>query len=159
MVLGHTAEVKIVDIGVDWLTLTSNREGEYHESTLTNWYDVFGQIRANNGLVEDGSSLGYVGLKTEGAFIGTRYDGAMIRLSGKVARDHFLSLQAQSAAPTRIDVQVTCYWKGSGLHPPRHVVDDGEVIRAMDERHVWTGAADGTPLLRAPAIHDRFSLT
>lgn len=140
MVPGQTSTCNVVDIGVDWLTLTSNKEANGHDTSLTNWYGVFGRVRQNSGMVEDGHFLGYSGVRTDGMFIGTRHDGAMCRLSGPSARDYFLSLATDGAAPTRIDLQVTCSWIGTGLHPPRlaalHAGSANEMLPTSRQRNV-----------------------
>lgn len=140
MVLGRTSQCEVVDIGCDWITLTSNNETAHHDITLNNWYEVFSRIRKQNGMTEDGSFLGYSGLKSEGAFVGTRYDGAMIRLSGTRAREHFLSLETEDATVTRLDIQVTCKWTGTGAHPPRlvamHAESANELLPSSRQRNV-----------------------
>lgn len=140
MVLGHTSEVTVLDVGVDWLTATSDREGAQHDLTLASWYEAFNRVKHESGLVETASFLGYNGIKTNGFFIGTRYDGAMARLSGKVARDTFLSLQMTDAVPTRLDVQVTVSWKGTGMHPPRlaalHAGTANETLPISRQRNI-----------------------
>lgn len=140
MVLGNTSEVQVLDVGCDWLTVTSDREHAEHDLTLASWYEVFNRIRHTNGLVKDGHFLGYQGIATDGAFVGTRYDGAMLRLSGPVARDNFLSVVMRGASPTRLDVQVTCSWKGTGMHPPRlaalHAGTANELLPISRQRNI-----------------------
>lgn len=137
---GTTSNCRIVDVGIDWITLTSPRESELHDVLLNNWYEVFNRIRLVNGLLDDASVLGYAGIKTDGAFVGTRYDGAMIRLTGRIAREHFLSLKYETANCTRIDVQVTCEWTGTGAHPPRlvamHANASNELLPKSRQRNI-----------------------
>lgn len=140
MIPGRTSACTVVDVGVDWITLTSSTAHEPHDVTLANWYDVFNRVRHHSGMVEDASFLGYSGLKTEGMFIGTRFDGAMVRLSGPIARDNFLALQTAGASVTRLDLQVTCHWEGTGLHPPRlvalHATAANELLPTSRQRNV-----------------------
>jgi len=119
IVLGPRTDVTIVDVGVDWITLVSLKDSEDHDKTLNNWYEQFGRIRSQTGIVEDGQMMGYQGIKTDGIFVGTRWDGAMIRISGKTARSMFLTLNAGKSSVTRLDVQVTVHFPGDGMHPPR----------------------------------------
>jgi len=118
-VIGLRPDVTIVDAGVDWLTLVSPKASADHELTLNAWYDQYQQLRRRTGIVEDAAMMGYQGIRTEGMFVGTRWDGAMCRISGKTARELFLIVPPGDSNITRLDVQVTCHAPGDGIHPPR----------------------------------------
>lgn len=140
MIPGHTSECTVVDIGVDWLTLVAPITDENHNATLDNWYQIFNRVKLDSGLVEDGHFLGYAGVRTDHMFVGTRYDGAMVRVSGPVARDRFLALARSGCNVTRLDVQVTCTWQGTGMHPPRlvalHANSANELLPKSRQRNV-----------------------
>lgn len=110
---------EVLDCGVDWLTATSKKDTIKHEQVLASWYEVFRQWRHDNGLMAEASFLGYQGVTSEGMFIGTRYDGAMLRMSGKAARKLWQQIWLEECKITRLDVQVTVQWEGAGFHPAR----------------------------------------
>lgn len=110
---------EVLDCGVDWLTATSKKDSAKHEQVLASWYEVFRQWRHDNGLMSEASFLGYQGVTSEGLFIGTRYDGAMLRMSGKAARQLWQQMWLEDCKITRLDVQVTVQWEGVGFHPAR----------------------------------------
>lgn len=118
-VMGIRPNVQILDAGVDWLTLTSTKESTDHELTLNAWYEQFQLLRRRTGIMEDAAMMGYQGIKTEGMFVGTRWDGAMCRISGKTARELFLEIPPGSSNITRLDVQVTIHDIDGKIHPPR----------------------------------------
>lgn len=140
MVPGHTSTCTVVDVGVDWLTLVSNRDAEHHDLTLNAWYEAFHLQKHRTGLIEDAHLLGYSGIKTEGFFMGTRYDGAMARVSGTLAKEVFLSLPTAGATATRLDLQVTVKWTGTGVHPCRlaaiHAAAQNELLPSSRQRNI-----------------------
>lgn len=131
MIPGRTSKSTILDVGVDWLTLVSNREAPGHDLTLSAWYEVFNKAHRRVGLVDEANILGYAGLKTESMFVGTRFDGAMCRISSALAREVFLSLPFAGATPTRLDLQVTVQWEGTGAHPCRLAAIHAEGANAL----------------------------
>lgn len=130
-VLGINPNVQIIDVGVDWLTFVSNKESEDHELTLNAWYEQYQLLRRETGIMEESSMMGYQGTKTEGMFVGTRWDGAMIRVSGKTAKEYFLRIPPGTSNITRMDVQVTVYAPSDGLHPPRLAAVQAEASNAQ----------------------------
>lgn len=113
------AGTPIIDAGVDWLTVTSLKTHEGHERDLTNWYEILNRRRHDAGVYEEASVLGYAGLKTEHLFVGTRWDGAMLRMSGSYARETWNAVSVSNGNVTRLDLQVTVQWNGEGAHPAR----------------------------------------
>lgn len=140
MIPGRTSKSRIIDVGVDWLTLVSSKEVENHDLALAGWYEAFNLARHRSGLVDDAHVLGYAGIKTENMFVGTRFDGAMMRVSGPLAKESFLSLPYKLASVTRLDLQVTVNWEGTGAHPCRlaaiHAQSANELLPSSRQRNI-----------------------
>lgn len=140
MVQGNKAVVTILDAGVDWLTLVSNKETPNHDLVLSEWYNAFNVVKHRSGMVDDAHVLGYAGIRTEGMIVGTRYDGAMVKVSGKTAKEQFLQLPSKDCNVTRLDVQVTVSWEGTGLHPCRlaalHATAANEILPISRQRNI-----------------------
>lgn len=140
MVPGNKSSVTILDAGVDWLTLVSPLQAEMHDLTLNSWYETFNRVKHRSGLVDEANILGYAGIRTEGMLVGTRYDGAMVKVSGKTAKDVFLNLPHNGCNVTRLDVQVTVTWEGTGLHPCRlaalHATSANEILPVSRQRNI-----------------------
>jgi len=129
--LGSKSEVKVVDCGVDWITVTCAKKVPDHESILDSWWNVLKRRRTEIGQTEPATFLGYQGLKCDGIFVGTRWDGAMIRISGSFARHAWQGVRVGDGTVTRLDVQVTVEWIGDGPHPPRMAAIQAEAANEL----------------------------
>jgi len=108
---GLASPAKLVEVGVDWLTLTSHdphRGGE--------WYDTFCEIaefaRGEGYLDEASTWLGYTGHKVGRLFVGARSDGWIVRLSSDWAERYGGLFFPDAVRCTRIDLAVTTWQQG-----------------------------------------------
>lgn len=97
---------KLVDVGVDYLTLTSRESTRYLE-----WKEAFNfcaaEEQARGNKWHDARLLGYEGEQCGHVFIGKRTDGYMARLSSGAADHYGLLFSPDACHCTRIDLQVT----------------------------------------------------
>lgn len=124
------ATARVIDCGVDWLTVTSSKDNADHELVLFSWYEIMKERRRWTGTYEEKTFLGYQGTATDGIFVGTRYDGAMIRVSGEFSREIWSSINAKGSSITRLDVQVTVQYESDGPTPPRAAAIQAENANA-----------------------------
>lgn len=100
------AGIPILSAGVDWLTITSRSYTE--EIDLLDLGSF--AIEQERGCGNDQRQLsiqGYRGMACGGAFVGTRDDGAMLRLSGAPAKHAWKPALATGGVVTRLDIEVT----------------------------------------------------
>lgn len=122
---------EIIDTGVDWLTAVLSSEAVKSGRRYQEWEELFNAIAPLGEVNQAAHWLGYQGKSFEGAFIGLRYDGGAIRLSGQVARDNWLGLDLSEAHITRCDVQVTCRWEAETITPVRRAAVQAEGANAL----------------------------
>jgi hypothetical protein len=100
-------QVKTIDIGVDYLTLTTKEPTRYAE-----WLSVFeavaAQEQARGHKWADARILGYTGSLCGHVFVGKRDDGAMARLSSSAAEIYGPLFSPDACHCSRIDIQATC---------------------------------------------------
>lgn len=105
----------ILDAGIDWLTLTENREtakGKALHACTVEW--LVGSCEGGAGLTPQ-KPQGFEGAGNEFGFMGVRGDLIMVRVSGRNATDYFVKLMeyGQDFHCTRIDTQVTARYSGN----------------------------------------------
>lgn len=98
----------LVEVGVDWLTATyATERARVAIGTLA---DRWQRDRAQDGYdLKPWNWNGYRGSVTDGITWGTRDDSAILRISGKFARQHFLAAMCFATNVSRIDIQLTAY--------------------------------------------------
>jgi hypothetical protein len=97
---------EIVAAGVDWITLTSPRDGRDLQLLVAADAILEHEEQAGNKLSRIHWQR-YDLRKCGGASAGLRDDGALVRLSGETARTHWRSFIPYARTVTRIDVQST----------------------------------------------------
>jgi hypothetical protein len=94
------------DIGVDWLTCF--RASTKHENPLwTAGREMLGASMRSGNDMRELKLQGFYGRKSGGVFVGSRYDGSLVQLTGSDARDNWKALMPHQTNVTRIDLQVT----------------------------------------------------
>jgi hypothetical protein len=105
-VLTPALQKNITEVGVDWVTCTAPADG--HDLHLLTRADAI--IAEEEAAGNDLERLRWqrYDLKTCGSCsAGVRDDGAIVRLSGKVAREHWWRVVPYARNVSRLDVQVT----------------------------------------------------
>ena len=94
---------------VDWLTCTWNRENPDSSQYLLNVLDFEEVLREKGNLTEVSQWQGYLGRKTASFFVGERYDGYCVRVSGSTAHPAFTSIYRSGMHVSRLDIAVTAW--------------------------------------------------
>jgi len=98
--------VKMVEAGVDWLTMTTTEEARYEE-----WKQAFSFVAAEEQMRghkwDEANWFGYHGEACGHAFIGRRRDGAMAKLTSAAAEQYGHLFSPDAVHVTRIDLQIT----------------------------------------------------
>lgn len=127
---------KLVDIGIDWLTLTTKDPRRY-----TDWLAAFEfvatQEQARGHKWAKARLLGYEGESCGHAFVGRRDDGAMCRLTSAAAEEYGMQFEPDACHCTRIDLQAT-----ARMNEPRP-----EMIKSLYERAKAHKGSNGRPPL------------
>lgn len=97
---------KTIDIGVDYLTLTSKETSRWID-----WKQAFAiaasEEKARGHKWVESRLMGYAGEMCGHVFIGRRDDGFLARLTSYAAQDYGMSFEPDACHATRIDLQVT----------------------------------------------------
>jgi hypothetical protein len=97
---------KLVDIGCDWMTLTT-RDQMRGEEWKAEFSFVASLEQAKGYKWSDARLFGYVGEACGHAFWGKGINGFMVRLSSSCAQEHGLLFSPDAVHCTRIDFQAT----------------------------------------------------
>lgn len=97
---------EIVSAGVDWVTLTL-KEGKSTVPFLERASSLLHKESARGNMIKPWGFSGYTGLRCAEIHFGQRYDGACLRLSGKLAHEHWREFYDFGSRPSRIDIEVT----------------------------------------------------
>jgi hypothetical protein len=92
--------------GVDYISLTASDPQAVAEMRLW-WTRYTIQAQSEGNDVARSSRLGYDGHSTRAGFFGSRHDGSMLRVSGKLAAEVVERVTHAGVNATRIDVQFT----------------------------------------------------
>jgi DNA relaxase NicK len=97
---------EIIDSGIDWITLsfTDQKRGQI---ALTKASLLFQQEHSAGDDKHTWNLFGYEGFRCGGIRFGTRYDSALIQLSGPLAQQHWNEFLPLSTNCSRLDLQVT----------------------------------------------------
>lgn len=105
----------IVNCGPDWLTVTSERTGV--SNALEDWGNsLLHKEKASAGQVTLARSLGYVGHRAAGLFVGSRPRSVMVQLSGPRCTPLAPEAIALCSNVSRLDLQVTVWTEGEQPH-------------------------------------------
>lgn len=116
---------KIVDAGMDYLTLTTREPSRYSE-----WREAFAfvasveQAKGHKWAVT--RVLGYDGEQCGHAFVGKREDGAMLRLSSAAAQEWGSLFAPEACHCTRIDLQATVEFAAPDQHMLERAYDTAQ---------------------------------
>jgi len=125
---------KLIDIGLDWLTLTtkeSSRGAEWHEAFV----GVASVEQARGHKWREVHLLGYAGEQCGHIFWGKGQNGWMVRLSSQLADEQGYLFAPEAVHCTRIDMQVTCEFTTRAPH----------LIERLYEHAVAAPAKNGRP--------------
>lgn len=95
-----------VEVGCDWLSATSADNVAIERMRLL-WVRMTGAAHGVSRETKPATWLGYMGERIDGAFFGGRHDGALVRLSGRMASTYALQVLGRGFRPSRLDLQVT----------------------------------------------------
>ena len=99
-------QTKIIDAGIDWMTITTKDTKRFEE-----WTEAFALVaseeKARGHKWGSAHILGYKGESCGHAFLGKRTDGAMVRLTSSAAQTYGHLFSPEACHVTRIDLQVT----------------------------------------------------
>lgn len=125
----------LLEVGVDYLTVTADggARGALVEARVIALYRD--ELRAGN-FVRPWGMAGYTGFRVGQVEYGTRHDGCVARLRGKLAADHWPKFFAAADNCSRIDEQITVRAGGGARALLRN-----EYRRALRRHH--TNAAAG----------------
>lgn len=105
---------KLIDVGVDWMTLTTK-----DSSRAVEWREAFQAVASEEQQRgyqwKEAKFYGYTGEQCGRVLYGKRNDGALVRLSSSLAHDAGMLFEPDAAHCTRIDLQVTA--ELAGEHP------------------------------------------
>jgi hypothetical protein len=134
----------IISSGIDWVTATV-APGR-RQDLLTGFASGLIHSRAKEGYQSRSwTGLGYQGETIDGCTIASRPDGALIRLSGEVARKHAPYVLQWAQNITRLDVQVTLCDPDPGFDWSAYVLKTA----SMDAR-VRAGMTKTTRIVSTP---------
>lgn len=102
-----TPSVVRVTAGVDWATLTMRRDRPWSEIWAQRAYASLSAIAGGADRLTPGNMMGYIGVRSEGCFCGSREDGFIAILAGHHANEHWDSLFYPGVHVARLDVQCT----------------------------------------------------
>lgn len=100
-------ENTLVDIGLDYLSVSLPITGKGYPQWLGAAYDALGAISQAGNEMRAGSFQGYEGIYCAGAFAGARIDGGHYHIPGAYADQYFDALFHTEAHYSRLDLQST----------------------------------------------------
>lgn len=111
------ASQEIVDLGVDWLTVTGNTKSSRKKLELFGMRLMEEEHDYGNER-KPWSFKGYDGFRSGGVEVGTRYDSSIVRITGGLAREHYLEAYHTATNCSRVDFQVTV---NNGIEPQQWI--------------------------------------
>lgn len=159
-VAGHCYER--VEGGVDWLSCTLKVEDDPTGIIYAKWCHIIAKIGREGHQTKERSLLGYDGITAGNCFCGARADSIYLQLSGAHANDHFAQVDGDGVHYSRIDVQVTIWYKEERNdiakdinRQLRHLSESGEQ-RSRLKWYIIEGSDGGdTIYLGAPSSDQR----
>ncbi len=112
---------EILEVGIDYITATQS--GPPSTSSLASFGTyLVGEEESRGHTRRAYRASGYQGTHAGGAATGRRYDGAIVRLSGPTAAEHWEQVVSMSTNVSRLDVQVTlCPGEGVKQRLLKHI--------------------------------------
>lgn len=101
-----THPVEVVDVGVDWITLTASHPDLCFKQ-LTRAGALLQRVQKQGFMKHPFSMQGYTGFRAGSVELGARPGGTLVRLGSNVARDYWKDIFYVSENCSRIDLQVT----------------------------------------------------
>lgn len=144
--------IEAVTAGVDWITLTLDREAPYAQTWLE------GNLRCLDGIETEGYKLefrkllGYEGVSCGGSFVGEREDGFMVQFSGRHAHKYVHRALRADAHVSRLDLQVTVKYevmpKGIAKGAYREAMHENKTLPKSRQRKIYiiVGSDNGDTL-------------
>lgn len=143
------AELPVLSASIDWLTATVSKPVRlpFAEQAVTRWQTV----RAADGYpTRPYVANGYSGTYVDGITWGERGDGAMIRLSGEMAKKYATQALMWAENVTRVDFQITVQddnaardWATMALAAASH---DKRIESGLTKWETITSSAGGSTL-------------
>jgi len=96
-----------VTAGVDWATLTMRRDKAWSEIWCQRAYACLCAIGGGQERLTPANLMGYIGVRSEGCFVGSREDGYIAILASHHANEHWGTLVYPGVHVARLDVQCT----------------------------------------------------
>jgi DNA relaxase NicK len=96
-----------LSLGCDYISASISRDLPEFVEVTTAWWDILHKERLATGLIEDMGMMGYNGMSAGAVFVGSRFDGMFLRISGATADTHLMQYLDAPGRCTRIDFQVT----------------------------------------------------
>lgn len=159
LVVPLNERLKIISTGIDWITATSTTPTKcLFMRTVAN---VWQEERKKQGYRERPyAGNGYTGTYVDGITYGERDDGAMLRLSGEVAKEHAYKVPVWSDRISRIDFQATLqddnYENDWASRTAYRAMEDKRVVAGQTKWSRLQGSDGGTTFYLGRRISQRF---
>lgn len=151
--------LKIISTGIDWITATATTSTKclFMKTVAQQWQEQ----RMKQGYRErpyEGN--GYHGIYVDGITYGEREDGAILRLSGDVAREHGAKVPLWSDRISRVDFQATLQddetHRDWAYKTGVVVKDDKRVLCGQTKWSTMAGSDGGSTFYLGRRISQRF---